>query len=80
MYKEEGSFREQLEHVHSFPGRYTFKFIARREQENEVKKLIKDAKIKLKRSSGNKYISVTFYANMNTSDEVIEIYEEAKKN
>lgn len=79
MNEEEQVFKEQLEGTHTFPGPYIFKFIVKHEQQKEVESLVKGGKISLKPSSGNKYVSVTIHANMETSDEIIEVYKKAKK-
>jgi len=73
------AFKEKLENNHSFPGKYTFKFIVKPEWKNEVEKLVAGAEVLLKPSSGNKYVSITLNANMNSSEEVINVYKEAKK-
>ena len=72
------AFVEKLENNHTFPGPYTFKFIVTLEHQAEVEELVKNAEIRLKPSSGNKYVSVTIKANMENSMEVVEIYKKAK--
>ena len=76
---DEIAFKEKLEATHSFPGSYTFKFIVKKEKVEEVKFLLKEAEVSLKPSSGNKYVSVTLVSNVNSSDEVVTTYKEAKK-
>lgn len=73
------AFVEKLESNHTFPGDYTFKFIVKPEHQSLVESLVKDAVIKLKPSSGNKYVSVTIKAHMQSSTEVVKVYKEAKK-
>ncbi|MEM7298893.1 MAG: DUF493 domain-containing protein [Bacteroidota bacterium] len=73
------AFVEKLENNHTFPGDYTFKFIVKPEHQTKVEALVKGAEITLKPSSGNKYVSVTIKAHLQTSKEVVEIYQEAKK-
>ena len=79
MTREEKEFKERLEGAHTFPGSYTFKFIVKPEHKAEVERLVKKGRISTKPSSGNKYVSVTIKAEMQSSEEVIEIYKEAKK-
>ena len=74
---DESAFKEKLENNHEFPGGYTFKFIVKPEQEQEVKSLLVGADVKLKPSSGNKYVSVTLNKEMQSSQEVIEVYKKA---
>lgn len=75
---EEQSFKEKLEGAHKFPGVYIFKFIVKHELQEQVEALVQDAEVKTKASSGNKYVSVTINANVQSSDEVIGIYKAAK--
>ena len=74
---DEQAFREKLESNHEFPGMYTFRFIVKPEQEAEVKSLLIGADIKLKPSSGNKYVSITMHKKMDSSDAVIDVYKRA---
>jgi len=74
---DEQAFKEKLESNHEFPGEYIFKFIVKPEHEEEVKSLLIDAEVKLKQSSGNKYVSVTMNKKMESSQEVIDVYKKA---
>lgn len=76
---DEQAFKEKLEGTHSFPGPYTFKFIVKAEKQGVVENLIEGAKISLKPSSGNKYVSVTLDHQMQTGEEVIDVYKRAKQ-
>ncbi|MEP1094904.1 MAG: DUF493 domain-containing protein [Cyclobacteriaceae bacterium] len=76
---KENEFKEKLEGAHSFPGGYTFKFIVKSEDQKKVEELVDEAEIKIKTSSGNKYVSVTLEAKVKSSDEVIAVYKKAKK-
>ena len=76
---DEQAFIEKLENNHDFPGKYIFKFIVKPEHQERVEALVKEAEIKLKPSSGNKYISITIHAHMETSNAVVDVYKEAKK-
>ena len=74
---DEKAFKEKLENNHDFPEEYIFKFIIKPEHQNEVESLVDGAKVNLKASSGNKYLSVTMQKEMASSQEVIEVYKEA---
>ena len=76
---DEGSFLEKLEATHEFPERYTFKFIVKPEHQGRVESLVPDADVRLKPSSGNKYVSVTLTKVMGSSEEVVEVYRQANK-
>lgn len=73
------AFIEKLENNHDFPGQYTFKFIVKPEQRGKVEQLVPNAKVAVKPSSGNKYVSVTLNAMMVSSKDVVEVYKEAQK-
>ncbi len=76
---DERAFKEKLENNHDFPGEYIFKFIVKPEHQKQVESLVEGAEIKLKPSSGNKYVSVTMNKKMNSSQEVIDVYNQAYK-
>ncbi|MFK7952525.1 MAG: DUF493 family protein [Ekhidna sp.] len=74
---DEASFLEKLEGTHQFPSKYTFKFIVKPEHQKTVELLVKDAEIKLKPSSGNKYVSISITAEMSSSAAVVDVYKDA---
>lgn len=76
---DEQAFKEKLEENHNFPGPYIFKFIIRPEYQHQVESLLEGAEIRLKPSSGNKYLSVTMQKEMASSQEVVDVYKEAYK-
>lgn len=76
---DEQAFKQKLEDTHDFPGEYTFKFIIKPEHKESVTRLIKGASMKLKPSSGKKYLSVTLQKRMASSQEVVDVYKEAYK-
>ncbi len=76
---DEQAFKEKLEGTHTFPGPYTFKFIVSAEKQKVVERLLEGAEISLKPSSGNKYVSVTLNRQMETGEEVIEVYKKANQ-
>ncbi len=79
MDSDQLNFKEKLEAAHNFPDTYHFKFIVKTEHQQVVEKLVDGAEIRIKPSSGNKYVSVTLISQMTSSDEVIEVYKQAKK-
>ncbi|MEQ6168477.1 MULTISPECIES: DUF493 family protein [unclassified Ekhidna] len=74
---DEKAFLEKLEGAHQFPDKYTFKFIVKPEHQAKVEALLPQADVKLKPSSGNKYVSITLSQKMNSSQEVVEVYKQA---
>lgn len=74
---DEKAFKEKLENTHTFPGSYSFKFIVTPQHQKEVEALVNNADIKLRPSSGNKYISITLSKEMETSQAVIDVYNKA---
>ncbi len=70
-------FKEKLDSQHSFPGKYIFKFIVPIEQKNEVLKILPNGEVYFKSSKKENYISITSVAKMESSDNVIKIYENA---
>lgn len=79
MKENYGDFRQKLEKVHAWPTLYMFKFIAPTGKEIELRNLFpKNEFIQRKSKEGN-YFSLTFKILVNSSDEVIRIYEKANK-
>ena len=76
---DEEAFAEKLEGTHQFPENYIFKFIVKPENQAEVEALLPGAEVRLKPSSGNKYVSVTLSKEMSSSQEVVEVYKKAYK-
>ena len=74
-------FHEQLTDSQEWPGPFLFKFIVRGDQQKveKLKQIFegKQAKLKLKNSSKNTFVSVTFLAEMENPTEVINIYKAA---
>ena len=76
--EDKEKFRELLNQEYSWPARFTFKFIVKSENQQEVVNLF-DEKVEIvtKPSSGDKYISVTIYAQMQNAEEIMTIYDAA---
>ncbi|EAZ81665.1 DUF493 family protein [Algoriphagus machipongonensis] len=72
-------FKEKLEASGQFPMLYMFKFIVPSGRENEIALLFPKHEIKTKASTGGKYVSTTIQSMVETSDQVIDIYEKASK-
>ena len=74
-------FHEQLTDSQEWPGPFLFKFIIRGDAQKveQLKKLFagSDAKLKLKNSSKNTFVSVSFLATMKNPDQIIQIYKSA---
>lgn len=71
------SFKEKLESEHQFPGEYVFKFIVPVEQKDEVIQILPKGELSIKNSSGNKYISLTLKSLVQSSDEILAVYQAA---
>ena len=76
---DELTFREKLESQHEFPGKYLFKFIVPQGAQDQLLDLLPEGKVSFRESSGNKYISVTLDAKIETSQEVLDVYKRAKQ-
>ena len=79
MSKDYSDFIEKLENEHTWPSEYMFKFIVPIEAEDKIKNIFKGQEIQSRESSKGKYMSVTVKMMINSTDEVIKIYEEAHK-
>ena len=79
MSKDYSDFIEKLENQHSWPSEYMFKFIVPSDVENEIKQIFSGQSITSRESSKGNYTSITVKMMINSTDEVIRIYEEAHK-
>ncbi|MEN8248415.1 MAG: DUF493 family protein [Bacteroidota bacterium] len=72
-------FKELLDQEHNWPSKYTFKFIVKSDQEDQVEALFKKSNVNIRKkpSSGRKYTSITIQAVMASSDDVVAIYNNA---
>jgi putative lipoic acid-binding regulatory protein len=66
-----------LDEEHEFPFHYTFKFIILTENKDELLSLLKEHNITEKLSKNGKYTSITSHTSMNSSDEIVEVYQVA---
>ncbi len=72
-------FRKKLDDQHDWPSLYMFKFIVPSGKEDQIKKLFPKNDVVLKSSGKGNYYSVTVQMMLNSSDEVIKIYEEVNQ-
>ena len=70
-------FKELLDEQNDWPTQYTFKFIAPRQRLDALKDVFGDHPVKVRKSSKGNYMSVTARMRMESSEEVVAIYEEA---
>lgn len=69
------SFRLKIEHEHTFPGYYIFKFIVPSEKKEDILKILPESgNVKFKESSNKKYVSITSKAKLETSQGVLDVY------
>jgi hypothetical protein len=70
-------FRELLDEQNEWPTEYTFKFIAPSDNVEALKAVFGDHPVKVRASSKGNYMSVTAHINVESSEEVVAVYEEA---
>ena len=73
------NFRDLLDKEYSWPAVYTFKFIVPFEKQLEIEKLFKSYDLKLRGSKTGKFLSITFTRKCIDANDVIKVYELAKK-
>lgn len=66
-----------LDAVHSWPSSYLFKFVIPEQRKSELMALMPTGLVQEKWSKNRNYVSVTLKTRMNSSDEVIHVYERA---
>lgn len=71
------NFRNQLEQHYDFPAEYLFKFIVPMGQIEKLKSLFPPGKISLKHSKTGKYVGVSCKLNVESSNQIIDIYNQA---
>jgi len=70
-------FKEKLDNNHIWPSIYMFKFIVPTGREEEINRLFPKNQLSSRYSKNGKYISITAQVMMQSSDEVIRVYERA---
>lgn len=73
----EKEFAEKLDKFYAWPALYTFKFIVKASQENEVRKLFPLHTDTSKPSKNGNYTSITFQMMMPSAQAVIDVYKKA---
>lgn len=71
------SFREKLDQHYAWPSLYVFKFIVPAGREEAVKKLFPKNVASEKHSKEGRYTSVTVQMMMQSSEAVVNVYEQA---
>lgn len=74
MDKKLDEFQALLDDQYTWPSAYLFKFIVPHAELSNLEKLIEGNKLTERPSKNGKYISVTFSAICNSSDEVLAMY------
>ena len=69
-------FKEKLESNHDFPCSYMFKFIVPISNKDALLDVLPNVAVKIKRSTSNKFISITLSVEIESSDKVIDIYKQ----
>jgi putative lipoic acid-binding regulatory protein len=77
--KDYSDFIEKLEDQHTWPSEYMFKFIVPSYSEEQVRGIFQGHHLQARESSKGNYTSITVKMMINSTSEVIEIYEEAYK-
>ena len=76
MNRDTEQFKKKLEANHDFPCSYMFKFIVTIRKKEALLNLLPKVAIKTKRSTSNKFVSITLSMEIESSDKVIDIYKQ----
>lgn len=76
MNRDTEQFKKNLEANHDFPCSYMFKFIVPIGKKDALLNLLPKVAFKIKRSTGNKFVSVTLCVKIESSDKIIDIYNQ----
>ena len=76
MNRDTKLFKKKLEANHDFPCSYMFKFIVPIRKKEALLNLLPKVDTKIKRSTSNKFISITLNMEIESSDKVIDIYNQ----
>ena len=76
MNRDTKLFKKKLEANHDFPCSYMFKFIVPIRKKEALLNLLPKVATKIKRSTSNKFISITLSMEIESSDKVIDIYNQ----
>lgn len=72
-------FKEKLDNEHKWPTTYMFKFVVPKGKVEDFRALFSVENLKEKASKAGNYISFTFQKQMQSSNEVVDVYLSAKK-
>ncbi len=72
------AFKEKLDREHNWPDVYVFKFVVSKLKEQDFRALFNKETFHEKRSKAGNYISFTLKREMESSDEVVNVYMKAK--
>lgn len=75
--KSRDAFKEKLDQEHKWPTWYLFKFIVPSTKEVLITSLFPPDKVRVRSSSQGKYRSISAKMMMESSEEVVKIYEKA---
>jgi hypothetical protein len=73
------AFKEKLDQEHKWPDMYVFKFVVPVGKATEFKAEFKNEAFQEKKSKAGNYISFTLKKKLQSSDEVVEMYLQARK-
>ena len=76
MNRDTEQFKKKLEANHDFPCSYMFKFIVPIRKKEALLNLLPKVTIKIKKSTSNKFVSITLSMEIESSDKVIDIYKQ----
>ena len=76
MNRDTEQFKKKLEANHDFPCSYMFKFIVPIRKKEVLLNLLPKVAIKTRRSTSNKFVSITLSMEIESSDKVIDIYNQ----
>lgn len=73
------TFKEKLEQVQAFPGKYNFKFIVKNGEGKveDLKIIFPEDHLQINESKNGKYVSVTILKEVKDADEVVTYYKKA---
>ena len=77
MAKSYHAFKEKLDEEHKWPADYMFKFIVPQDKEQEIYNIFPKENWTSRSTKSGTYVSYTTTVKMNSSDEVIDVYERA---
>lgn len=68
-----------LDSEHTFPTEFLFKFIVPKDKVSEVTRMFHTSKVKTRESRRGNYVALSMHLYMESSDEVIQVYQSAKQ-